>query len=158
MQKMKISPDEMLAGVRGYAALFNQVIPRLFGDQVFMKGAFSDWPQEIPLIWSHNVDRYPVGSTFLTQEDDIGLYFEGVIVAGDGSQGLIDRIGQRLITGVSHQAPIDQYRINEKEDTIEIERFGDPLEISMTLIPANPRTNVEIFKLTDDLKNRILTL
>jgi HK97 family phage prohead protease len=129
--------------VRGYAAVFRNVDRQ---NEIVEPGAFSVWLakgiRKVPLLWGHDSGIIPIGHTTYLKEDNVGLWYEAVIV--DTAHG--NDIA-KLVTAGSLTASSFAYRTID--EFIDIEGVNhlvelELVEVSIVTWGANPKATVTV--------------
>jgi len=146
--------------LEGYASTFGNV--DLQGD-VVLSGAFTDTIKKHDHVWpmlmAHSLGR-PVGYVIDAAEDQKGLWFkgqftldsdEGKNAAATVRHGLA--VGHRPGVSIGYRIPQNGAEWDESTNTRKLKKI-DLLEISLAMVPANPRARVSRMKAASEMDIR----
>lgn len=138
--------------LEGHASTFNNV--DLQGD-VVLPGAFTDTIKKHngvwPMLMAHALGR-PVGYVTEAAEDQKGLWFkgqftldapEGAAAAATVRHGL--RVGHKPGVSIGYRIPKNGAEWDESTNVRKLKQI-DLLEISIAMVPANPRARIDRVK------------
>src|SRR5215207_6008363 len=146
--KAVVETEEELGSFSAYASAFGNV--DRMGERI-VKGAFTEtiqrWQEagrDIPLVWNHGVDAHDViGSidSSTMEERDAGLYVEGSLDIEDSELAREAwRSVKRNRVSLSFGFLIEDER--EGADGVKELTRLDLMEITLTVVPANPSAHV----------------
>jgi HK97 family phage prohead protease len=132
--------------IAGYASTFNQVDK--VGD-VILPGTFKKIEKPLKLLANHK-NNLPLGEVLLIEEDDYGLYLEGVIFCHEAWQrSLVRKILKKEIRGLSVGILVEDAQVLDQVNYIAKAALQ---EVSITSQPVNGNCTIdfgEIFVVGD---------
>lgn len=141
----------------GYASTFNNID---YGNDVVIRGAFSDSlskNSQVPILWGHRMDYFPLGVTIELYEDNKGLFVKAKLPKADPR--ITSVIAQMKIGSIREMSIgyfVEDYEIN-KNGIRELKKIN-LFEISLVTKAMNSQALVTGFKSFETLRDIEQTL